>query len=178
MTQVTDIASQVVELIAPLSSEDKKRVMRAALLLAGEDVDVKSEEGTSASDDATGVVPKAIIWMKQNSVTMEELGEVFHIDGGTATLIALPGKTDKEKTLNVYLLAGIANLLTSGVATIDDKDARSICEGMGCYNSNHHSEYVDEKGNLFIGSKKDGWTLTMPGQKAAALLIKELSKSE
>jgi hypothetical protein len=88
----------------------------------------------------------------------------------------LLGRNKKEQTYNAYVLVGIGQLLLTGDASFDDRAARSLCEKFGCYNSANHSTHLREKGNEFTGTKERGWTLTAPGLKRGADLIKDMHK--
>ena len=77
----------------------------------------------SAHAQATQVVPpRAQAWLRQHRVSDEQLNHVFQIDGDLVELIAaaVPGRTDKERSLNVYILTGIARLLATGDSAFDD----------------------------------------------------------
>ena len=60
--------------------------------------------------------------MHTNGVTQEQLAHVFHIEDGKAEVIAseAPGKNGQKKTINAYVLTGIAGLLQTGEAKFDD----------------------------------------------------------
>jgi hypothetical protein len=179
---ITDIVGTVVDELTPLSSEERQRVIRATLALLGEAPQESGHGNASQRSHAggeTGELPhRARSWMQQNGLLMEELLQVFHFSGTDVEVIAaeIPGKVRGEQTRNVYLLTGVSRLLASGEPTFDDKGARALCEASGCYDSTNHTKYLKEKGNEFTGSKDAGWTLTAPGLKRAAALIRELSK--
>ena len=88
------------------------------------------------------------------------------------------GKSDRVKTINTYLLTGIAALLESGTANFQDETARKNCESLGCYDQNNHSKYMKEFGNKITGSKKTGWKLTGPGLVAGAEILKPAEPSK
>ena len=106
-------------------------------------------------------------------LTLAQVERVFDISNQGVTVIAseAPGKNDKQRTHNVYVLQGLSRLLASGEATFDDKDARKLCEDLGCYNKPNHALYMGDKGNLLTGSKGGGWKLTAPGLKHGAELV-------
>lgn len=180
----SEIVGKIVDLLTPLSSDDRSRVIAASLTLLGEtlpkgikggdreDGDASGGEGTSIS--ASG---KTRTWQKQNSISAEQLGQVFHSADGKTDIIAseMPGKNKKEKTLNAYVLTGIAQLLNGGEPKFSDKDARALCTSAGCYDSANHSSSLKDKGNWFTGTKEKGWTLTAPGLKHGATLVKNLT---
>lgn len=187
MADVADVAAVTASLysiLKPLESEDRRRVVKAALTLLG-DADAssidKAESVEVAPSDGSpeGFSPKVIGWLKKNNLDADALNNVFHVEGEVAEIIAseIPGKGGKEKTVNAYLLTGAKNFLTTGDGKFDDKSARDVCEALGCYNSTNHATYLKDRGNFLSGSKSTGWTLTAPGLKAVAELVREMSSS-
>lgn len=183
--KTTEIVSEIVELLTPIDSAERIRVVQASLTLLGETLSTNSRQtdggrdpGGESDDDLSSLPARARTWMRQNNVTVDELEQVFHIADGNADVIAgdVPGKNKKEKTYSAYVLAGLAKFLATGEATFDDKSARALCETFGCYDQANHSSTIKEKGNEFTGTKDKGWTLTAPGLKRAAALVKELTK--
>lgn len=175
------VMNELVRLLEPLSKEDRQRVVLASFAFLGDsvplgtnevDVPVKPDAGTA------GASARADNWIRQNSLSEDQLQQVFHLADGVAVIIAseMPGKNGAEKTLNAYILSGLANLLSTGEAAFDDRSARALCETTGCYNSANHAAYLKKKGNSFTGSKGTGWSLTGPGLKRGAELVKELAK--
>jgi len=178
-TKSSDIVGKIVDLLTPLSSEERGRVVSASLTLLGE----TTIAGTTNKDEDGGTVTtsgKAKTWQKQNSITANQLNQVFHNgDGKTDVIVGeMPGKNKKEKTLNAYVLTGIAQLLISGEAKFTDKEARALCSGVGCYDSPNHATTLKAKGNWFTGTKEKGWALTAPGLKHAASLVKNLASEQ
>jgi hypothetical protein len=175
----------IVNLLTPLSPEDRRRAIRASLVLLGEEGAIPGEKGgpqggQQDQDEDNGLPPRACSWMKQNDVTIEEIQQTFHMGDGVAEVIAsdIPGKNGKEKTLTAYILAGIAGLLATGNPAFDDNSARGVCRSSGCFNLANHAAYLKEKGNEFTGSKDSGWVLTTPGLKRGAAIVKELGRPE
>lgn len=176
-----DAMTKVVEVLSPLSSEDRARVIGAALALLGDTqsmVAAPASGGPKADDIELDALPsRAKSWMSQHGVSAAELQQIFHIEDGVADFIAsVPGRNRKEQTYNAYVLTGVGQLLSTGAPTFTDKAARALCEISGCYDSANHAAHMKDKGNEFTGSKEKGWTLTAPGLKCAAELIKELQK--
>jgi hypothetical protein len=174
--------SQIVEILKPLSSEDRSRVIRAAMVLLG---DLGSYPQTSDAEGASNIKvdnavmfpPRAQGWMKQNGITESQVLQIFHIADGTAEVIAVhvPGRNKKEQTYSCYILTGLGQFLLTGTATFQDKTARALCDSTGCYDSANHAAHLKDRGNEFTGSKERGWTLTTPGLKRAAEIIRELA---
>jgi len=185
--KATEIVAEIVDLLTPLESTERLRVIQASLMLLGETLAtspqrVGSDGGDRADEgdsETSGLPARARTWKKQHGVSSEELQQVFHLEGESADVIAgeIPGKNKKEKTLNAYILTGLAKLLSTGSAAFDDKSARALCVSSGCYDDSNHSSTIRDKGNEFAGTKDTGWTLTAPGLKRAAALVKEIAKS-
>lgn len=183
----TEIVAEIVDLLTPLESTERLRVIQASLVLLGETLETSSrripgdigDDAQGANGETSDLPARARTWIKQHGVSREELQQVFHLQDGSAELIAgeIPGKNKKEKTLNAYILTGLAKLLSTGSAGFDDKSARALCVSSGCYDDSNHSSTIRDKGNEFAGTKDSGWTLTAPGLKRAASLVKEIAKS-
>jgi hypothetical protein len=173
-----EIAGKIVELLSPLASEERIRIIQASLTLLGETASALPKPALGGYDGPENTYPvRARAWMKQYAISLENIEQVFHVTEGNAEVIAaaIPGKNKKAQTFNAYILSGLANLLATGEPVFDDKSARSLCEGSGCYDSANHAVNIKNRGNEFTGSKEKGWTLTSPGLKRAADLVKELT---
>lgn len=179
--RTADIVAKVVDILTPLQSDDRQRVIRASLTLLEEDMpDSSSGRSKNGGDSGTASLsPRARGWATQNGLSIDDLQQVFHMENGTVEIITpeLPGKSNKEKTYNAYILAGISRLLASDRPNFDDKSARAVCESSGCFDVNNHATYLKNKGNEFTGSKSTGWTLTAPGLKRGAALVRELTQN-
>ncbi len=115
--------------------------------------------------------------MKQHAITAEQIDSVFLIatDEPAQLIGTPPGKSKKDQTLSVFVLAGLANYLVKGEGGFDDGSARKMCEDVGCFDAGNHSKFMKETGNWLGGDKQKGWTLTVPGLKHAATVIKEMN---
>ena len=177
-----DSLSQIVAILTPLTSEERVRVMLAAMALLGETQasfpPVKEAAAEVETHDGHHPLPpRARTWMKQNSVTIDDLEQVFHMTGDKADVIAshMPGRDKKEQTYNAYILTGIGRLLTTGTPSFEDTPARELCKTSGCFDASNHSTTIKKHGNEFTGTK-NGWTLTTPGLKRGADIVKGLNK--
>lgn len=185
--KTTEIVAEIVELLTPIDSAERTRVIQASMTLLGETFSMGPSragiDGTGAGEVDEGgpsaLPARARTWMKQNSVSLEELQQLFHLEDGSADVIAgdLPGKNKKEKTYTAYILIGLSKLLSTGAPAFDDKTARALCESSGCYDPANHAFNIRDRGNEFTGTKEKGWMLTAPGLKRAAALVKEMTKS-
>lgn len=179
-----EVVTTLYTLLEPLDEASRKKVVGAVSALLGQQLPAQehAQPGQAgyreANSDQPGDVPlpqKVKTWMKQNSISEDQLTALFHIDGGKVELIAaqIPGKTVKQRVINAYMLTGLAAFLRTGESKFDDRSAREVCKSHGCYDHTNHSGYVSKgKGNFFSGSKDSGWTLTGPGQIAGATLVK------
>lgn len=181
-TKPVDAMTKIVAILEPLSSDERLRTVRAAMVLLGEsssnDTFQNTTELVGTPDVTSSDIPsRAQTWMKQNDVTNDEVQQIFHISDGTVdVLVQSPGKNKKEQTLNMYVLTGIGQLLATGEPLFEDKVARENCRTAGCYDTGNHSFYMKGKGNLFASAKDKKWTLTSPGLKKGAEIIKEIVK--
>jgi hypothetical protein len=178
-TQLAEVMTKLVELLQDLQSEERAKVVQAALTILGDVGNGKASTGfgtkgeTNLAENLSGLPKPAVQWLKKHGVAEDRLLEYFHIEGQTAEAIALPGNATKksEQVQNTYLVQGIVGLLSNGEAAFADESARLLSEHFGCYDSTNHAKYM-KFGNKIAGSKAAGWKLTAPGLSAAALLIK------
>ena len=171
---LAQIVGTIVEELTPLDSEGRKRAVHAAMTLLGEEAVKRPSTEVEQGEPAGGEVmlPRVKTWMRQNDLSMDELQQVFHIENGTVEIIAeIPGKSNREKVRNAYILTGVSSFLSTGEQRFDDTAARGLCERVGIYDSTNHSKYMKD-GNEFTGSRERGWTVTIPGLKAGASLVK------
>jgi hypothetical protein len=171
---LAEIVGTIVSELTPLGSDERKRAVHAAMTLLGEEAikaPVASAE-QSQPDGAETLPPRVRTWMRQNDLSMDELQQVFHVENGTVEIIAeIPGKNNKEKVRNAYILTGVSTFLLTGEQRFDDATARGLCEKVGIYDSTNHAKYMKD-GSKFMGSREKGWTVTIPGLKAGANLVK------
>jgi hypothetical protein len=176
------IVTELYKLLEPHEPDVRERAIRAAMMMLGGNPQVTapdkqlSAEAPEEEHDGPPLTPKAKSWMRGHGITREQLGHVFHLDGGACEVLPseAPGKNGKEKTINAYVLTGVAAFLQTGEMKFDDKAARDVCKAMGCFNEGNHAYYLKGRGNVIGGTKDSGWTLTGPGLKVGADLIKKL----
>lgn len=185
MSNLTEAAAKVVEVLTEFDSETRLRIVRASLTLLGDELGgqvrpARDANGSRDNDDEDvgefqGVHPLAQQWMRKNSVTAEQLEHYFHFDHGKFIPIELPGSatTKSQQTVNAYLAQGLAAYLATGDASFSDADGRKFCEKSGCYDNANHTKSVKLLKNKVSGSKTTGWKLTAPGLTAIAELIKQ-----
>lgn len=177
------IATEIYKLLEPHEPDVRERAIKAAMVMLGDNLQVSAPDKKFAPDlleeDHSGpqLAAKVKGWMRAHGITREQLGFVFHLDGSACEVLPAesPGKNGKEKTINAYVLTGVSAFLQTGEPKFDDKTAREVCKTMGCLNEGNHAYYLKGKGNVLGGSKDSGWTLTGPGLKLGADLIKNLA---
>jgi hypothetical protein len=178
-TDITSITTQLFKLLQPLESDERKRAIKATLTLLGEEGDIEPDKPKKKDEEETvvesGLPAKARTWMRQNSVSDEQLSHVFH--GTDIIANVMPGTSKKEKTRSTYILTGIGQLIQTGEPQFSDETARHACKTHGCYDETNHSTTIKDRGNSFTGSKKTGWTLTTPGLKTGAELVKQIAQA-
>lgn len=177
---VTQVLAKIVTELTSLKPDERIRVIRAALVLLGEDGSSSAGEGVGRDNieghGTTQFPPRARMWMQQSSLSVDQLEQVFHFEEGAVQIIAsdIPGSSNRERVRNAYLLTGIAQLLVTGETRFDDRSGRELCEASGFYDPTNHAKFF-KSGNELTGSREKGWVLTSPGLKAAAKVIAEIS---
>jgi hypothetical protein len=173
---IAQIVGSIVDELSALSSEERKRAVQAAMTLLGEDTikAVPQIEEVTVGTERLNMRVRA--WMKQNEISMDELQQAFLIDNDNVEVIAtVPGSNKKEQTQNAYILTGIGRFLLTGEQKFDDASARSLCQRFGFYDSANHAKHTKANSG-FTGASQSGWTITQPGLKAGAALVKTIAK--
>jgi len=176
---------EVFEILKKFEPDEVNRVLDATQALMGKK-SFSSDDSSVPPDseidsEEIGKLPSKVkVWMQQNKLKSEDIAKIFHFEDGKAELIVprIPGKGKREKTLNVYILIGVGQFLLLGDSTFEDKTARDLCSAFQCFDDRHHAEYLEVKGIGLIGSKKNGWKLTIPGLTSGSMLIKEMSQDD
>ncbi len=172
-------AAELFKLLSPLSAEDRQKVVRGALAMLGEPTVVAAPYGGDSPgdepSDLSDLGPRALRWLKKFSISPEQLEHVFHFDGGTVDLldIEVPGNSKKSKTINSYLLVGAKQFLATDDPKFDDKSAMKYCKRVGCHDTANHALNRAALGNKVTGNKSSSFSLSTPGLKAAADVIKQ-----
>lgn len=177
------LTTDLYKLLEPHETDVRQRAVRAVMVMLGDNAQAASVAGAAGAlspdeePDGSALPIKVKGWMRTHNITREQLGNVFHLDGGASEVLptGAPGKNGKEQTINAYVLTGIAGFLHTGEAKFDDKTARDVCRSMGCFNEGNHAYYLKGRGNVIGGTKDSGWTLTGPGLKLGAELVKKLA---
>ncbi|MCH8824169.1 MAG: hypothetical protein IH984_11760 [Planctomycetes bacterium] len=187
-TSLSAIHSQVFELMEPLESEDRHKIIASVMALLGEkptspttqvvgSTSYGGEDDLSFGDRKIGRA--ALRWIKQNQLDTNTIEQVFLIDQTSVEIIAafVPGSTKKEQTCSAYLLTGIKALIDKDDSNFTDTEALSLCKLLGCYDKNNHSTNRSSLGNKVAGNRTSGFTLPQPGLKAAAEVVRQIAKN-
>lgn len=173
---------KLVQLLEPLSPDERQRAIAAAMILFGQSAPAQSgnQSGSHVGElheVGEGICAKAANWMKKNAITREQLDHVFSIETDSIDVIAarMPESGKKKQTTQAYVLCGVRSFLRNGDLNFTDADARELCNRVGCYDGPNHAAYSTAFGNLITGSKESGWRLTNPGLSVGAQIIKQLA---
>lgn len=181
MNDISEETMQAYKLLFKLTAEDRQRIFNAVAAMCG-DANVSMLPGAPARiaqhvpDLAQADLPmKAARWLSSQNLSREALDAFIHIDGANSELIAvtIPGGSKREQMINCYLLCGITQLMKTGEASFQDEDALALCKKYKCHDVANHATYRKQIGNYLAGDKQRGFTLSAPGLKAAADLIRE-----
>lgn len=176
--------AQLIDLLEPLSDEERLRAVNAALTFLGTSIlsTAPTRKASKDSDDENeredhGLPASAIRWLKQNQILESQLENIFHFGSNEVQIIAsdVAGKGNKEKAKQCYLLVGVRTLLQDGEPKVSDEEARQVCRRIGCYDRKNHSRAVRDLGNFVTGSQSAGFVLTQPGLRAIAETIKTMN---
>ncbi|HLL27686.1 MAG TPA: hypothetical protein VKT73_08550 [Xanthobacteraceae bacterium] len=169
----------IIGVLTPLSSEERRRTVNAAMTFLGEDTDGPGDPhkpGKPGADEQGQ--PNVAKWMKQYGVNREELEHAFQFkDDGSFEVLDVPGKSKRERTANTYILCGLGKFLATNQRNFDDAYARALCDTFGCYDQANHSAILQGHRTEFTGDKTKGYTMTPQGLKRGAALVKELAEA-
>jgi hypothetical protein len=175
----------IVDALQDLQSADRKRAVLGALHFLDEDwVPLPQKTGKAAADTGTGrerpeangaFSPSVQAWMDKNELTEEMVEQVFAFDNGRISIIGdVPGKGKREKSIAIYTLMGLGTFLQTGERLFQDDIAREACSTHSAYDQSNHAGTMREMRNEITGDKASGWTITMPGLKKGAAIVREI----
>ncbi len=132
------------------------------------------EKAVAYSDQAVSAKSKAPFFA-QHDIQDELWQKLFNFDGSNYELIIndLKERTVAKKQIKLALILGVKNLLESNEPFIAKNSLVELCKQYSCYDSKNFKTYMKKNKNWFL-NKANGWNLTIPGQKEAANVIKEL----
>jgi hypothetical protein len=174
-----ELALQIYNILVDQESDVRRRVMHSAMTLLGETAlsptAKPSAQQAEVGFDDVRLGPKAMRWIQKHAVTREMLEELYHLSDEAMDIIAssVPGATKREMAINCYLLSGIRGLLKSDAPTLDEAETIAVCKRLTAYDKNNHTTNRQAVGNKMSGSRPT-FTLTGPGETAAAELIKQM----
>jgi len=180
-----ELALEIYNILAPHPSETRVRAVQSAMTSLGESMlslrqNIASTAQPEAADDFADLKlgPKASRWVQKHGLTRLMLEEVFHFSENRVDIIAsnVPGTSRREMTVNCYVLCGLKGLLKDDVPSLDDSEVIEFCKRMTAYDKNNHTANRQAVGNKISGTKPK-FTLTGPGETAAADLVKQMTAS-
>lgn len=127
-----------------------------------------------------GISPVAQKWMRRNGLSAGQLSRLFSLGVDEIDLVAksVPGKSTREKFLNVLLLQGIGSYLGSGVARVDAGKVRQTAAHYGADPGRNLWNYVKSAASEVSGSSSTGFTLTARGLTSATDLVKQIASAK
>src|SRR5690242_2949247 len=91
---VLEAVPKLVEVLSPLSLEDRQRAISATMVLFGHSVPIATIHSPKAAahveqiPSEDGVSAKASLWMKKYGITRQQLDHVFSIEADSIDVIA------------------------------------------------------------------------------------------
>jgi hypothetical protein len=173
----------LIEILEPLSAEERRRNINAALTYFGDAglqpaINGVEQPPRECGGDGAHFAPAIAARMKQNGISVDHALHAFEFrEGEPFRILAVPGKEKKSQMLAMYHLVGLGTYLESGKRDFVDATARQYCKDYGCYDQTNHAKYMDDKHPAFTGDKSSGWMLTVPGIKVAAAIVKEVAEA-
>lgn len=179
-----ELSLEIYNILVPFESDVRQRVIQSALTLLGETALAPVGRSAALQSAVTGfedvrLGSKATKWLQKHVVTREMLDEIYHFTDADVDIIAsgVPGASKREMTVNCYLLSGIRGLLKEDVPSLDETETIAVCRRLTAYDKNNHTANRQSVGNKMSGNKPT-FTLTGPGEMAAAELIKQMTLSK
>ena len=178
-----EILVKMINILKPLSSGARRRVVDAAMVFLGDGVKPaaatpRKQEPTGTPADESEYTEAARRWMRQQNVSTEAMERVFHFTGTEFAIHEVPGKSKREQAIHAYILTGLGlYLMNNGHREFPDGMARGFCETLGILDPPNHAKYLKDKHPEFTGDKNKGYVLSNPGLKRGAELIKEVAGS-
>jgi hypothetical protein len=183
MPDGTQTLTQMIKILQPLSSDERHRNIEAALTFLGDKGFAATSKPNQPSDGGGGGGdhdhPAARAGrMKQYGIASAHVERVFDFrDDGTFAILDVPGSAMREQTLNIYILTGLGTFLATGGRQFADPLARAYCEEHSCLDGPNHSKTLGGKHPEFSGDKNNGWSITVPGIKRGAELVKQVAEA-
>lgn len=139
--------------------------------------DERDRDDILEADGDDGVSPVARKWMRRNGLTVNDLSAVFSLGADEIDLVAkrVPGKNNKERMRNVFLLKGLAAYIGTGAARMKDQAVREACEHYSAYDPPNFATNLRSFSSIVSGSKASGYTLTTRGLTEATEVLKVIA---
>lgn len=139
-----------------------------------------SDLSQQGNDDADGISPIALKWMRRNGLTSAQLSTLFSLGVDEIDLVAtsIPGKSKVARVRSVMLLKGIAAYLGSGAARVSDDKLREACAHYDAYDRTNFTKHLKAIAAEATGTRESGYTLTARGIAQATELLKQMLRAE
>lgn len=136
------------------------------------------EDNSSESFDGINVIGKK--WLTRNNLSSDAVSSIFSLGVDEIDLVSkkVAGNTVAKRMRSVFLLKGIASLLSGGAARFPHDQIREVCQHYDAWDQTNFAKYFKSMSAEVSGNKSAGYTLTTRGLSEAAGLIKEMLNSE
>lgn len=145
---------------------------------SGPPAQVVEDDADDAPDqEGDGISPIAKKWMRRNGLSSADLSSHFSLGIEEIDLVAkkVPGKSKRERMLNVFLLKGIAAYLGGGAARFDHESVKQACTHYDAYDMDNFAAYLKSFAAQVSGTKEKGYALTARGLTDATELVKTMA---
>jgi len=131
---------------------------------------------TNTDEDAEGISPVAIKWMRRSGIAARDLQKLFSLGIDEIDLVAksVPGGSKKERLLNVLLLKAVATYLGTGAPRVSHAQLKEASIHYDAYDNANNASYIKSFSAEVGGSKASGYTLTARGITTATELVKSM----
>jgi hypothetical protein len=186
----SDLAIRVLEIVAGLiepkyhlqpknnSSKDSAVSNESNSSTASEDSRMESGKGDSIDTDnvSDGINIIGKKWLARNDLSIQKVSEIFSLGVDEIDLVSksVPGNTVAKRMRSVFLLKGIASLLSGGAPRFTHDQIREVSQHYKAWDNTNSSKYIKNLSSEVSGSAAAGYTLTTRGLSEAASIIKEM----
>jgi hypothetical protein len=136
---------------------------------------LSSREAGGDTDPQRQASGRGFVFLDQHQISSENISRIYHLDGDSYRIIAkdLKEKTNSKKQIKLALLLGVAGLLAGGQPVFSKEKLIGVCREYGAYDGPNFASHMKKQRDMFIAQGNE-WSLTVPAQQRAAVVIKEL----
>jgi hypothetical protein len=146
---------------------------------AGTESSLASSSAAAPAERFDAINPVAEKWVSRNGLEVEKLQPIFSLGGEEIDLVAdsIPGKSKRQRMLNVVLLKAVAAYLGTGAARVPHQQIKETCMHYDAYDAPNFAKYLKEFTSEVSGTKEAGYTLSPRGLSDATKLLKQMTQA-